>query len=45
MIKILEAINISVVVYGCETWFVTLGQEQGVQKDVWAKQREEGREG
>jgi hypothetical protein len=32
--------NISVVVYGCETWFVTLEEEQGVEKYVCAKERE-----
>jgi len=35
----LESINLSVVVCGCETWFVTLGQEKGAEKNVWAEER------
>jgi maleate cis-trans isomerase len=36
MIKILENINLSVILYGCETSSVTLGAEEGAEKCVWA---------
>jgi len=34
-IKIYKTVTLPVVLYGCETWSLTLREEQSVEEDIW----------
>jgi hypothetical protein len=37
-IRIYKTIILPVVLYGCETWSLTLREEQGAEEDIWTKE-------
>jgi hypothetical protein len=37
-VRIYRSINVPVVLYGCETWSLTLREEQGVE-NIWIEER------
>jgi hypothetical protein len=37
-IRIYKTIILPVVKYGCETWSLTLREEQGAEENIWTKE-------
>jgi hypothetical protein len=37
-IRIYKTVILPVVLYGCETWSLTLGEEQGTEENIWTEE-------
>jgi hypothetical protein len=38
MVRICKTIILPVVLYGCETWSLTVREKHGVEENIWAKE-------